>query len=117
MVHLPPMVIQPYVENAIWHGLLHKNEKGKVTIDVTKNSESLIITVQDNGIGRQKAAAMKSKNSTTTKSYGMQITAQRILQLNKQNKIDTIDLIDNNGEPMGTKVVATINLSKTNLTI
>jgi ligand-binding sensor domain-containing protein len=113
MVKLPPMIIQPYVENAIWHGLLHKNEKGKVEIIITKISgitegEYLLITITDDGIGRSKAAALKSKNSTSNKSYGMQITAQRIEQLNKNNSVEMIDLTDSTGHALGTKIMIRI---------
>ncbi len=115
MIKVPPMIIQPYVENAIWHGLLHKKEKGSVFVRIekfeTQNSESLIIEILDDGIGRDKAAVLKSKKSNTNKSYGMQITAQRIEQLNSSNKVDTVDLIDNEGNAKGTRVTITINIS------
>ncbi len=106
---IPSMIIQPYIENAIWHGLLHKQEKGNVQIDITNQNGALKIIVADNGIGREKAAKLKSKNSTSTKSYGMQITAQRIMQSNPKNKIEVIDEEDENKNPVGTKVILTIN--------
>jgi uncharacterized membrane-anchored protein YhcB (DUF1043 family) len=113
LVKVPPMIIQPYAENAIWHGLLHKSEKGKVEINIKRAAnqngslvlrESLVIEIIDDGVGRSKAAALKSKNSTSNKSYGMQITEQRVKQLNKQNNIEIIDLEDNNGQGVGTKI-------------
>jgi ligand-binding sensor domain-containing protein len=109
MIKIPPMIIQPYVENAIWHGLLHKEEKGKVVVAINKIAEKIQITIEDNGIGRDKAGELKSKNSTTNKSYGLQITAQRIKQLNVANTIDIIDLKDNKQHALGTKVNITIN--------
>ncbi len=115
MIQVPPMIIQPYVENSIWHGLLHKKEKGSVLVSIKKmqiiNQENLIIEILDDGIGRDEAAALKSKKSNTNKSYGMQITAQRIEQLNCTNKVDTIDLIDEKGNAKGTKVTITININ------
>ncbi len=115
MIKVPPMIIQPYVENAIWHGLLHKKEKGSVFISVKKHetphSENLILEILDDGIGRDKAAILKSKKSNTTKSYGMQITAQRIEQLNSSNKVETVDLIDKYGNANGTKVTIVININ------
>jgi LytS/YehU family sensor histidine kinase len=108
MIKVPPMLIQPYVENAIWHGLLHKAEKGTVTINCIKYDGALQIVIEDDGIGREKAVQLKSKNSTSTKSYGMQITAQRIEQLNSKNKVETFDLKDAEGNALGTKVVLTI---------
>jgi uncharacterized membrane-anchored protein YhcB (DUF1043 family) len=113
LIKIPPMIIQPYAENAIWHGLLHKTGKRKVEVRIKRfrygngqlsASESLLIEIEDNGVGRSRAAALKSKNSTSSKSYGMQITGQRIIQLNKENKIAVIDLQDDNGNAIGTKV-------------
>lgn len=77
-VEIPPMLIQPYVENAIWHGLMHKEEKGKISININQQGNSLIIKIEDNGIGRQKAAEIKSKTGTSHKSFGMKITAERL---------------------------------------
>jgi ligand-binding sensor domain-containing protein len=111
MIKVPPMIIQPYVENAVWHGLLQKEEKGKVEIRITKVNNAMQIVIQDNGIGRRKASQLKSKNSTTNKSYGMQITAQRIEQLNRKNKVETIDLKNEQENAAGTKVVLTICLN------
>jgi ligand-binding sensor domain-containing protein/two-component sensor histidine kinase len=107
-IKVPPMIIQPYAENAIWHGLLHKKERGKVEIGIKKENGSLQIIIEDNGIGRTKAAEMKSKNSTSSKSYGMQITEQRIKQLDAGNKVTTIDLTDDSRNATGTKVIITI---------
>lgn len=113
LVKVPPMIIQPYVENAIWHGLLHKVEKGTVTVRIKRADEKngnqiaverLLVEIEDDGIGRNKATELKSKTCTSNKSYGMQITAQRILQLHKENNIETIDLKDEKGNAAGTKV-------------
>jgi len=111
---LPTMIIQPYLENSIWHGLLHNKNKGKVGIKIDKEGNTLKIVIEDNGIGRKKAEEMKSKYSNNNKSYGMQITAQRILHLNPNNKVETIDLMDENGNPSGTKVIVYINTDNIN---
>jgi sensor histidine kinase YesM/ligand-binding sensor domain-containing protein len=110
MIKIPPMIIQPYVENAIWHGLLHKEEKGKVVVFIDIEDNELHISIEDNGIGRGKAAKLKSKNSNTNKSYGLQITEQRIKQLNSINHIEISDLTDEQKKPSGTKVKVTIKL-------
>ncbi len=121
LIKIPPMIIQPYAENAIWHGLLHKSEKGKVEVRIKRPGyvngqlpagESLLIEIEDNGIGRNKAGALKSKNGTSSKSYGMQITGQRIIQLNKENKIAVTDLEDPHGNPLGTRVTILISLQQ-----
>jgi ligand-binding sensor domain-containing protein/two-component sensor histidine kinase len=106
---IPSMIIQPYIENAIWHGLLHKKEKGKVQITINKINEKLEIVIEDDGVGIKKAAELKSKNSTNNKSFGMQITAQRLTQLNHKNTIEIIDSMNANHQPCGTKVILTIN--------
>jgi tetratricopeptide (TPR) repeat protein len=109
-VKLPPMLIQPYVENAIWHGLMHKEGTGNVTISIAeKTPNQLEINIVDDGIGRQKATALKSKTAMTRKSYGMEISADRlkiIRQIYPVN-IDVFiyDLTDpETGEVLGTRV-------------
>ena len=60
---MPPLIIQPYAENAIWHGLMHKKEKGHLDIEVYTEDEMLFYRITDDGIGRQKAAELKSKSA------------------------------------------------------
>ena len=110
---IPPMIIQPYVENAIWHGLLHKEGGGLVQVKLSKipmqfddgpSGEFLRIEITDNGIGRSKANAYKSKTGNTAKSYGMDITHERIKQVNVANRILIHDLQDADGKASGTSV-------------
>ena len=111
---LPPLLIQPYVENAIWHGLMPKEEGGKIDIAVSVNDDEslLIINVIDNGIGRIKSAAIKSKTTATHTSYGMKATSERIALINKAYKtgaaVQIDDLADENGNAAGTKVIIQI---------
>lgn len=111
-VKVPPLIIQPYVENAIWHGLMHKEEKGQLVIEVYQQNEMLCCRITDNGIGRKKAAALKSKSAATHKSMGMQITASRIkimgLQHQKDAHISVTDLESADGTACGTEVVLKI---------
>ena len=65
------MLIQPYIENAIWHGLMNKNEKGRISLDIKLEQDNLVCTVIDNGIGREKAAEIKAKRNIQHKSIGM----------------------------------------------
>ncbi len=118
-VQIPSMLIQPFVENAIWHGLLHKDEKGLLHINFTKtNNNSLKVIIEDNGVGREKAAALKSKQVLKKKSYGMQITEDRIAIINKTFGINAsceiIDLKDNKNNATGTKVIVYIPLQTLN---
>jgi LytS/YehU family sensor histidine kinase len=112
-LRLPPMLIQPYVENAIWHGLMQKKGGGSVTINFRQMTEQLLqVEVIDNGIGRVAAMALKSKSAITRKSYGMDLTARRLALLdNPENPsvfINVEDLLNENGEVAGTKVVLRI---------
>jgi hypothetical protein len=107
-VMIPPMLLQPFVENSIWHGLMHKEGEGTITIELTMmNEELLMITIEDDGIGREKAAEMKSK-SATHKSHGLKVTSQRIEMMNKLNssgaKVTVVDLKDEQGIASGTRV-------------
>jgi ligand-binding sensor domain-containing protein len=108
-VQIPSMIIQPYIENAIWHGLLHKETKGKLRLTIARFDENNIkIKVEDDGIGREKAQELKSKQILKKKSYGLQITKDRISILNKTQSSKTTlkiyDLKDENGNATGTLV-------------
>jgi two-component system, LytTR family, sensor kinase len=74
---LPPMLIQPYIENAIWHGLRYKETKGELIISFLSEEGKLKITIQDDGIGRQKSKEIKTKNQKLNKSTALKnINAQ-----------------------------------------
>ncbi|HET9430410.1 MAG TPA: histidine kinase, partial [Chitinophagaceae bacterium] len=112
-VEVPPLIIQPYVENAIWHGLLHKETTGCLHIAISMPEENLLqCIIEDDGVGRQRAKALKSKSAVTRKSLGMKLTESRISLLNKfaelNASIDILDLTDGKGESIGTKVVLKI---------
>jgi LytS/YehU family sensor histidine kinase len=107
-IMIPPMLLQPFVENAIWHGLMQKEGEGTITIEMKKeNEEFLNISITDDGIGREKAAELKSK-SATHKSHGLKVTSQRIEMMNKLNstgaQVHIIDLKDEQGHATGTRV-------------
>ncbi len=106
---IPPLIIQPYAENAIWHGLLQKDGDNKLMIHITQpEANILLITITDDGIGRKKALELKSKSASQNKSFGMQITKNRIGIVNKlfdqQTSVGIEDLYDDNGNATGTKV-------------
>ena len=109
---IPPLIIQPYVENAIWHGLMHKKEKGQLDIDISEENECLYIRICDNGIGRKKSAELASKSATRHKSMGIRMTADRILLLQnsygKDPNVTINDLVYNDGGVAGTEVIIKI---------
>ena len=112
-VAIPPLLLQPYVENAIWHGLMHKPEGGTVLIDVTQpTDQQLHVEITDDGVGRARAGELKSKSAGKNKSFGMQVTADRIRMINQlyntQTQARIFDLVSPDGEPLGTKVVLDI---------
>ncbi|GAB3048391.1 hypothetical protein GCM10027185_60380 [Spirosoma pulveris] len=108
-VQIPPLLLQPFVENAIWHGLMHKDEGGTVWVRIEQPYEHLLhVEIMDNGVGRAKAAEYKSKSATKQKSFGMKITAERIAVINQlyqiQTQIQVIDLVDEKGQATGTSI-------------
>jgi tetratricopeptide (TPR) repeat protein len=111
-LQLPPLIIQPYVENAVWHGLMHKDEKGELEIEVVQEANSLLIKITDNGIGREQASKIASKSATKQKSMGMLITADRIamIQSGSGNGSAVIinDLVHADGSAAGTEVLIKI---------
>ena len=103
---IPPMLLQPYIENAIWHGLRYRKEKGFLDISINKkNKETISILIIDDGIGRKKSQELKTKNQLKQKSKGMSTIKNRIAILNEMYKDKVAVTISNaleNGE--GTKV-------------
>ncbi len=114
VVMLPPMVIQPNLENAILHGLRYKKEKGILTIRFITTQEQLICEIKDNGVGREVAMAKKKKMEGSHKGLSVNITKERMGLLSKsfersfEYKID--DLKSDKGECLGTKVTLTFPL-------
>jgi len=109
VLKVPPLVIQPFTENAIWHGLMHKEDKGQLDIDVNEENDHLYIKITDNGIGRKKAGEIASKSATKHKSMGLRITKDRIAMLQKTNgsesPVKIIDLEHEDGTAAGTEVI------------
>ncbi len=107
---IPPMLLQPYVENAVWHGLRYKNEKGFLKVSLSKvDEENIRIEISDNGIGREKSKALKTDYQKKQKSKGMQNIKQRIKILNEMYKDKIAVLIEDLYEDKtGTKIVLTL---------
>lgn len=114
-IEMPPLLLQPYVENAIWHGLMHKQAGGHITIDIAQPSEYLLhIEISDDGIGREMAKKHKSKSATSQKSFGLKMTAERLDAINHiyqtKTEVKIVDLVDTGGNAAGTKVIIEIPL-------
>ena len=115
MLQIPPMLIQPFVENAINHGLLHKkNGIGKLSIDFSVSEQMLKIIISDNGIGRIASMSLSSHKDFLHVSKGITLTEMRISRLNfsETNKIKLVikDKNDSSGNPTGTDVELMIPL-------
>ncbi len=109
---IPPMLLQPYIENAVWHGLRYKEDKGILDIKICKKQKDQIeITIADNGIGRKKSKALKTENQKKHNSKGLGNIKKRVTILNEmyKDKVD-INIEDNqlNAEDVGTKVTVTL---------
>ena len=106
---VPPLLLQPFAENAIWHGLLHSDKPDKeLVVRISEEEDACIFTIEDNGVGRDKARAMKSRSATAKKSFGMQITHKRVELFNKnfasQIGIEVRDVVGHDGAVAGTVV-------------
>jgi len=108
-VLVQPLIFQPYIENAIWHGLMHKDQDRILNLTCKIVSQQLICTIEDNGIGRHKASQVRSK-SATKKSYGLQITEARMKAQDANAEIIIEDLYNSDGLPTGTKVTLILPL-------
>ena len=103
---IPPMLLQPYIENAIWHGLRYKKEKGNLLISINKkDNETVAILIIDDGIGRKKSQEIKTKNQLKQKSKGMSTIKNRIAILNDMYKERiSVNVTDISENEEGTKV-------------
>lgn len=109
---VPPLIIQPFVENAIHHGLLSKAGTYRLLdVSVRLSGESIIYSVEDNGIGRKQAARLKELNRPEHQSYGIQITRERIQLHNRREWSTDVEISDleEQGKPTGTRAVVRIN--------
>ena len=112
--HLPAMVLQPFVENAIWHGLMPKEGNGLVKIAIQEDEEVLKCIIEDNGVGREHALELSERHVTKKKSMGLQITEERLKLLSKERLKELIritDLKDSMNRALGTRVDVLIPIS------
>lgn len=112
-IEIPPLLIQPFVENAIKHGLMHKDGEKTLEISLEQMENKLICIIEDNGIGRKESAAIKERQKVKHKSFSTASTNTRFeLMQNRLDMhdlgIDFEDLMDAEGKPLGTKVKLTI---------
>lgn len=106
-VDIPPMILQPFVENAIWHGLRYRPEGGVLSVRVITDGERPVVVISDNGIGREKSAALKTDNQRRHRSSGMATSRQRIDLVNEHyGRSFKLEINDADSDPefVGTEV-------------
>lgn len=113
-VEIPVLIIQPIVENAIWHGLMPKHGKGNLLLKVEKQGDNIVCTVDDNGIGR--AASQKiNSNRANHQSKGVSLASKRIDLFRRLKEHDAhleiIDKTDEDGKAIGTKIELSFSIN------
>ncbi|GAB4018582.1 hypothetical protein GCM10028808_53620 [Spirosoma migulaei] len=108
-VSIPPMIIQPYVENSILHGIAHKKGTGSITVSILPKGEGLECSIEDDGVGRRKAGELKNQTISLHKSVGLKVTQERLelisQQIGQSSQVVILDKVDDENQPTGTKVV------------
>ncbi len=107
-IKVPPLLLQPFVENAIWHGLMLSKKEKKITIKVYDEDGTIKLSLRDNGIGRKASQKLKQKRSFKKDSVGLKMTEERISFFNQKHDLnysfEFIDLEDEKGNAEGTEV-------------
>lgn len=105
-MRLPPMIIQPYIENAVRHGLAHREGGKKLTVNFYLDGNALMAVVEDNGIGRSRSAEINSSRPGSHRSMGMDLTTERLALFNDAaaDQVAVTDLYDEQGTSTGTRI-------------
>ncbi|TXH28053.1 MAG: hypothetical protein E6Q96_05755 [Cyclobacteriaceae bacterium] len=112
-LEVPPMLIQPYIENAVWHGLRYKETKGKLDLNIFNENGFLVVAIKDDGIGRKKSAELKTANQKKHTSTGLKNIQERLHIINKVYKTHYRVEISDLNEQGGTHVRIYIPITKT----
>lgn len=113
-IFIPALIVQPFIENAIWHGIIPKGNEGKLSLFVKRNNNLVEIIVEDDGVGREVSMQNKSRSNITHQSKGVNLTQARIeldnLLRQQEAGIEVIDKKDSLGNSTGTMVVITLKI-------
>ncbi len=113
-LEVPPMLIQPFIENAVWHGLRYKEASGNLEVLINEDERHITVTIKDDSIGRTKSKALKTENQKKYKSAGLENVSKRIALINeiydKNYEISVTD-VDSNATETGTLVTIKIPLN------
>lgn len=114
LTYIPAFLIQPFVENAIWHGIMHLKGQGRITIEFIRKGEQIICYVEDNGVGRIKSQAIKNETGRQRPSFGVNLVESRLKLLsgvyNMEMKVTFVDLVNEEEEASGTRVIINLPL-------
>lgn len=106
---LPPLLLQPFVENSIIHGIVPKKMRGLITVDFRLVGEKLVCTVTDDGIGINRSKKLKEASVTVHKSMAMEITRKRLEVIqavtSRNSQVEITEILNNTGEPAGTRII------------
>ncbi len=110
IVKVPSLILQPFLENALWHGLSSKEGEKKIDLNVSKGNDNFIdISITDNGVGREASEIIKKRKVLKRKSVGIEITKERLANFSKDflNSFDINinDLYDTENNPAGTQII------------
>ncbi len=116
IIKIPAFILQPFIENSIWHGIMNLDREGKISLDFKKMSNYFTIIIEDNGVGRKKAEEIKLKHISDKKSLGLSIVESRLELLWEAAgippKLEFTDLYDEAGEPNGTRIIFNLPILK-----
>jgi sensor histidine kinase YesM len=107
---VPPLILQPFLENAIWHGLNIKKGIKSIVVKVFKSEDNLIISIRDNGVGRKKSAELMVNKSIKKQSLGIKLTSERLRYFNESENVGyQFEILDYTSGEEGTEVVIYLN--------
>jgi len=120
MIKVPSLVLQPFLENAVWHGLSAKTGEKKIVLEIEKNANGYVtIKITDNGVGREASKTIKSQKTLSRKSVGISLTKERLANFSKNYAssyhLNILDLKDDSNNPLGTCVVIDIPVEQVKL--
>ncbi|MFC0520203.1 sensor histidine kinase [Mesonia maritima] len=107
-IMVPPMIFQPFIENSIWHGLMLRKGKKKITLNFSKVENTLVLKINDNGIGRKKSMQNLERKFYRKKSIGLKINKERLKHFNQKRGLNYSfkinDLKNEEGKSSGTEI-------------
>ncbi|MBA4055600.1 MAG: hypothetical protein C0490_12875, partial [Marivirga sp.] len=111
-MEVPPMLIQPYIENAVWHGLRYRETKGKLSLHFRKEPDNIVVEIEDNGIGRKRSSELKTENQRKHNSTGLKNIEERLSIINKVYNANYRVTVEDLESDTGTRVKIYLPVNK-----